>query len=354
VSADRATVPFGELKIDALLVSAPPNIRYLSGFTGDNGLLLVTADSQTLFTDPRFTIQAAEECTCEVKIVTKTPLDQGALQTIRKRRLKRLGFEASRMLYEVHQRIEKLLPRGVSLKPFGPVVDKLRMVKSDDEIARIRRSVLTNSEAFEKATRSIRPGARESAIAAELEYQMRRLGAEKAAFETIVAMGPRSALPHAQPTARKLANDELLLIDMGACQGGYMSDMTRVMFLGKPSRRVRAMYSAVLQAQLAAIDAVRPGVTAAHVDRAARRVLEAEGLGKEFVHSTGHGLGLEIHEGPRLGRRDKTKLEAGMAITIEPGAYVRDFGGVRIEDTVLVTQNGCEILTPTSKELRIL
>jgi len=354
VSADRAAIPFGELKIDALLVSAAPNVRYLSGFTGDNGLLLLTPQSQTLFTDPRFTIQAAEECTCEVSIVTKTPLDHAALQAIRRKRLKRVGFEASRMLYDVHQRITKSLPRGVTLKPIGPVVDRLRMVKSDDEIARIRRSVLTNSEAFERATRSIKAGARESAIAAELEYQMRRLGAEKAAFETIVAVGSRSALPHAQPTSRKLANDELLLIDMGACQDGYMSDMTRVLFCGRPSRRVRNMYNAVLKAQLAAIDAVRPGVTAAHVDRAARRVLDAEGLGKEFVHSTGHGLGLEIHEGPRLGRRDKTKLEAGMAITIEPGAYVRDFGGIRIEDTVLVTKTGCEVLTPTSKELRIL
>jgi Xaa-Pro aminopeptidase len=354
VSADRAPIPFGELKIDALLVSAPPNVRYLSGFTGDNGLLLVTPDSQTLFTDPRFTIQAAEECTCEVKTVTKTPLDQAALQAIGRKRIKRVGFEASRLLYDVQQRIEKSLPRGVKLKPIGPVVDRLRMVKSDDEIARIRRSVLTNSAAFEKAVRSIRPGARESAIAAELEYQMRRLGAEKAAFETIVAIGSRSALPHAQPTARKLAHDEILLIDMGACQDGYMSDMTRVLFLGEPGRRVRTMYNAVLKAQLAAIDAVRPGVTAAQVDRAARRVLETEGLAKEFVHSTGHGLGLEIHEGPRLSRRDKTKLAAGMAITIEPGAYVRDFGGIRIEDTVLVTKSGCEVLTPTSKELRLL
>jgi Xaa-Pro aminopeptidase len=354
VSPDRARIPFGELKIDALLISAAPNVRYLSGFTGDNGLLLVTPDSQTLFTDPRFTIQAAEECTCEVNIVTKTALDQAAVQTIRKNRITRVGFEASRMLYEVHQRIAESLPGGVKLKPVGPVVDRLRMVKSDDEITRIRRSVLTNSEAFEKATRSIRPGARESAIAAELEYQMRRLGAEKAAFETIVAMGPRSALPHAQPTARKLAVNELLLIDMGACQDGYMSDMTRVLFLGRPSRRVRTMYDAVLKAQLAAIDAVRPGVTAAHVDSAARRILEKEGLGREFVHSTGHGLGLEIHEGPRLGRRDKTKLEPGMTVTIEPGAYIRDFGGVRIEDTVLVTKNSCEVLTPTSKELRLL
>jgi Xaa-Pro aminopeptidase len=354
VSPDRAAIPFRELKVDALLVSAPVNIRYLSGFTGDNGLLLVTPDSQTLFTDPRFTIQAAEECTCDVKTITKTTLDQAALQHVRKKHLKRVGFEAGRLLYEVHQRMVKSLQRGISLKPVGPVIDKLRMIKTDEEIARIRRSVLTNSEAFEKATRSIRPGARESTIAAELEYQMRKLGAEKPAFETIVAIGPRSALPHAQPTSRKLGSDELLLIDMGACQEGYMSDMTRVLFFGKPSRRVRTMYDAVLKAQLAGIDAVRPGVTAAHIDRAARRVLELEGLGKEFVHSTGHGLGLEIHEAPRLGRRDKTKLEPGMVITIEPGAYIRDFGGIRIEDTVLVTKNGCEILTPTSKELRIL
>jgi Xaa-Pro aminopeptidase len=350
----RAAIPFAELKIDALLVSAPPNVRYLSGFTGDNGLLLVTPDSQTLFTDPRFTIQAAEECTCEVKTVTKTPLHHAAIQTIRRRRWKRIGFEGSRMLYEMYRRLDESLPKGAKLKPIGPVIEKLRMIKTDAEIARIRRSVLTNSEAFEKATRSIRPGARESAIAAEIEYHMRKLGAQKAAFETIVAIGSRTALPHAQPTARKLGNDELLLIDMGACQDGYMSDMTRVLFMGRPSRRLRGMYNAVLKAQLAAIDAVRPGVTAAHVDGAARRVLETEGLGKEFVHSTGHGLGLEIHEGPRLGRLDKTKLEPGMAITIEPGAYIRDFGGIRIEDTVLVTKHGCEILTPTSKELRLL
>jgi Xaa-Pro aminopeptidase len=347
-------IPFDELKIDALLVSAPPNVRYLSGFTGDNGLLLVTPGSQTLFTDPRFTIQASEECTCPVKIAKKGPLDQAALANVGRRRLKRIGFEASRLLYDTYQRMQASLPPGATLKPVGPVVDKLRMIKSDDEIARIRRSVLTNSEAFEKTARSIGAGVSESAIAAELEYQMRRLGAEKAAFETIVAIGPRSALPHAQPTARKLGNDELLLIDMGACQQGYMSDMTRMLFLGQPGRRIQSMYNAVLKAQLAALDAVRPGVTAAQVDRKARQVLDAEGLGKEFIHSTGHGLGLEIHEGPRLGRRDKTKLQPGMVITIEPGAYIRGFGGVRIEDTVLVTNQGCEVLTPTSKELMLL
>jgi len=182
----------------------------------------------------------------------------------------------------------------------------------------------------------------------------RYLEVEKAAFETIVAAGPRSALPHARPGDRKVGVDELLLIDMGACQDGYMSDMTRMLFFGKLNTRIRDMYKAVLKAQLAAIAAVHEGITTGQVDQKARQVLESEGLGKAFVHSTGHGLGLEIHEPPRVGRRDKTRLQAGMVITIEPGAYIRDFGGIRIEDTVLVTKNGCEILTPTSKELMVL
>jgi len=347
-------IPFSELKVDVLLVSALPNIRYLSGFTGSNGLLLVTPDSQTLFTDPRYTIQASEECRCEVRTVAKGTLDIAAMDLVRRKRLKRIGFEAGRTIYDSYQRLKQALPLAASLKPIGPVVEKLRMIKSEDEIARIRHSVLTTSETFAATVPSIRPGVSEMDIVAELEFRMRRLGAEKPAFETIVAAGTRSALPHAQPTERKVAVNELLLIDMGSCQNGYMSDMTRMLFLGRPSLRVRRLYNAVLEAQLAAVDAVRPGVTASQVDGKARQVLQSKGLAKEFVHSTGHGLGLEIHEPPRLGKKDPTRLEAGMVITIEPGAYVRGFGGVRIEDTVLVTKNGCEVLTPTSKELVLL
>lgn len=347
-------IPLAALKIDVLLVSAAPNIRYLSGFTGSNGLLLATPDSQTLFTDPRYTIQASEECSCQVKTVAKGYLELAAIEVIKRRRLKRIGFEATRIFYDAFLRLKQALPLAASLRPIGPAIEKLRMIKSAAEIARIRRSVLTNSEAFETTVRSIRPGVSEAAIAAELEFKMRRLGAEKAAFETIVATGSRTALTHAQPSQQKTAVNELLLIDMGACQDGYMSDMTRVLFFGQPSRRIRSIYSAVLKAQLAAIDVVAAGVTAGEVDRKARQVLESEGLGKEFLHSTGHGLGLEIHEPPRLGKKDPTRLEAGMVITIEPGAYIRGFGGIRIEDTVLVTKNGCEVLTPTSKELMLL
>jgi Xaa-Pro aminopeptidase len=229
------------------------------------------------------------------------------------------------------------------------------MIKSASEIELIRRSVDVNSKAFEAALRSIRPGkTREMDLAAEIDYRMRRLGAERPAFETIVATGSRSALPHSQPTKTILGKNELLLIDMGATLDGYASDMTRMAFLGRPSDRLKRIYGAVLEAQLAAIGAVRPGVTAGYVDRRARQTLKAARLDKAFVHSTGHGLGLEIHEPPRLGKKDKTRLQTGMAITIEPGAYLKGFGGVRIEDTVIVTETGCEILTPTSKELREL
>jgi Xaa-Pro aminopeptidase len=345
-------IDFAGLKIDALLVSGLPNVRYLSGFTGSNALLLITPDSQTLFTDPRYTIQAGQECECAVRTVKGRTLHAAAAQLIGRKRLKKIGFEKARLSFEGYQLLKEHLPLGASLKPVGGVVEKLRMIKTPEEIARIRRSVITNSEALDRTLKKIKPGSTESSIAAELEYQMRSLGAEKPAFETIVAGGPHSALPHASPTEQ--AVDGILLIDMGAFQNGYASDMTRTFFFGKPDTRMRAMYEAVLESQLAAISAVRPGVAAQQVDRVARKVLESRGLGKEFVHSTGHGLGLEIHEAPRLGKNDKTRLEAGMAITIEPGAYIEGVGGVRIEDTVVVTNTGCEVLTPTSKEIMIL
>jgi Xaa-Pro aminopeptidase len=240
-----------------------------------------------------------------------------------------------------------------SLEAVAGWVEELRQIKSAEEIARIRRSVDTNSRAFEQAVARMRPGMKEQDLAAELEYRMRRLGAEKPSFETIVAGGVRSALPHAQPTAAPL-RDGLVVVDMGAIQEGYCSDMTRMLFLGKPSARVKRAYRAVLEAQLAAVDAVHAGARTARVDAAARNVLKGYGLDKAFIHSTGHGLGLEIHEPPRIGKRDKTTLQAGMAITIEPGVYIEGFGGIRIEDTVVVTEHGCEILTPTAKELRVI
>jgi Xaa-Pro aminopeptidase len=349
----RAVAAFAARKIDALIASSAPSVRYLTGFTGSAGMALVSPGSAILFTDPRYGTQAAAEADCAVRVV-RGPLHPELIAAAARRRLRRLGFEDGRLTCQAAREIEAALPLGSTIEPAAGLVEALRMVKSGTEIALIRRSVALNSEAFARALADFRPGISESALAAAIEYQMRLLGAEKPAFDTIVASGPRSAMPHAQPTSKPIRPNRLLLIDMGATCEGYASDMTRMGFLGRPPRKIREMYAAVLEAQLAAIDAVRPGVPAGDVDRAARRVLRARGLEKAFLHSTGHGLGLEIHEAPRLARAAGTPLEAGMAITIEPGAYREGFGGIRIEDTVVVTSSGCEVLTSTSKELLVL
>ncbi len=351
----RQTIADGlaERKLDALLVSFSPNLRYLSGFTGSSGNLLVLPEKTILFTDPRYQIQVAQETTCKVKI-SKGALVKDVLSAIGRLRLKRIGFEPARMTCDFYEALKSRLPMRASLQPVAGWVEELRMVKSADEIARIRRSVDTNSQAFEQAVAGVSAGMKEQDLAAELEYRMRRLGAEKPSFETIVAAGLRGALPHAQPTAAPLQSGDLVVVDMGAIQDGYCSDMTRMLFLGQPPAKVKRTYRAVLEAQLAGIDAVRPGATTVSVDRATRDVLKGHGLDKAFVHSTGHGLGLEIHEPPRIGKRDKKRLKAGMAITIEPGVYIEDFGGIRIEDTVIVTEKGCQVLTKTSKDLRLI
>lgn len=346
-----ADLDWRELNIDALIITGAENIRYLSGFTGSSGVLLLFRHAAPVFfTDPRYEVQSKLEVEGETRIIRTSGLLKAAGALVKRKRLRRVGFERAHLTYEGFGLLDDETG-SARLLPVAPLIERQRMLKSDDEIAKIRQSVLTNSQAFEKTVKTIRAGQTEAAIAARIDYEMRRIGAEKPAFETIVAAGERTALPHAHPTSRKVAGDELLLIDVGAFQNGYASDMTRMLHLGAVPARVWTMYRAVLEAQLAAIDAVREGTTAARVDKAARDVLARHGLDKQFTHSTGHGLGLEIHEPPRLGKKDKTILKAGMAITIEPGAYIEDFGGIRIEDTVVVTRNGCDILTPTSKEL---
>jgi len=351
----RKTVAAGlaERKLEALFISWSANLRYLSGFTGSNGSLLITPGQTILFTDPRYDVQAREEVSCPVKIA-KGPLVFDIAAAIARLKLRRIGYEPVRMTCDLLEALGSRLPARSSMEPVAGWIEELRMIKTEVELDRIRRSVETNSRAFEQAVKHVRPGMREQDLAAELEYRMRRLGAEKPSFETIVAAGTRGALPHAQPTSAALASGNLVVVDMGATQHGYCSDMTRMLFLGSPGAKVKRTYRAVLEAQLAAIDAVRAGVSTAHVDRQARKVLQGYGLDRAFVHSTGHGLGLEIHEPPRIGKRDKGRLSAGMAVTIEPGVYLEGFGGIRIEDTVVVMPSGCEVLTPTSKELRLI
>ena len=349
---ERVRASVREARVNGFVVTARPNVRYLSGFTGDHGALLLTADRELLFTDPRYETQVAEESDCEVKIA-KGPLIRELSSSIKRLRLKSLGFEHSRISFEDYAHLKEFTT-GIRLTALKDIVEGLRVVKSAAEIATIKASVRLNSAALEHALRHFKLPMTEMDLAAEIEYRMRRLGADGPAFETIVASGKRSALPHARPADLPIQQDELLLIDMGANVAGYASDMTRTHAVGKLGSKRKRMYRAVLESQLAAIDTVRPGAPCASVDRAARDVLRGFGMEQLFIHSTGHGVGLEIHERPRVGRKENTKLETGMVITIEPGVYEEGFGGVRIEDTVLVTAGGCEVLTTTRKELVVL
>jgi len=350
---ERVGERVAELKVDALLVSSLANVRYLSDYVGSNGLMLIGRAESHFFTDPRYGLEASQTIPGRVHVV-KGPLTAAALAVAKRKKWKKIGFESQILPYAGYAKLKEDLPLGFSLVPLSGVVEQLRMIKSAGEIEKLRRSADVNSQAFARTMRRVKQGTRENEIAAELEFQMRALGAEKPSFETIVAIGDRSALPHSTPSGRRLEENELLLIDMGASLEGYASDMTRMAYSGSPPKRIRELYAAVLEAQLAALDAVRPGAITGKLDAIARSVLKKHKLDREFVHSTGHGLGLEIHEPPRVGKKDKTRLQPGMAITIEPGAYISGLGGVRIEDMAVVTETGCEILTPTPKELLTL
>ena len=348
---ERTAQLVAALKLDALLVTSLHNVRYLTGFTGSSANVLIFRDGRAvLFTDPRYTVQSKQQVNCTIRIAKGT-LTKSVMAEVARTRISRVGFEPENLIVARFEGLTKALPAGARLIPATEgLIAKLRMVKDDGEIALIRHAVNVNSRALEQALKRLKSGMTETALAAEIDYQSRKLGANGPAFDTIVAAGARAALPHARPGATKLGPG-ILLIDMGAFCDGYASDMTRMVHLGAADAKYKRAYRAVLEAQLAGIAAVRPGVTAASVDSATRRTLKKHGLEREFVHSTGHGLGLEIHEAPRLGKSDKSKLESGMTITIEPGVYIEGWGGIRIEDTVLVTSSGCEILTPTPKDL---
>jgi len=334
-------------KLDALIVSSLHNVRYLTGFTGSNGAVLLYRNRPpVLLTDPRYTVQSRQQATCRIAIV-KGPLLKGIVQELDRARPPRLGFERD---YLTVGQFDGLRTRG-TLVPVSGLIENLRMIKDAGEVEKIRASVTCNSRALDAALKRLKPGMRESEFAAEIDYQSRRLGADGPSFDTIVAAGERAALPHAHPGPSRIGPG-ILLIDMGAFLDGYASDMTRMVHVGRAAPKYKRLYRAVLESQLAAVDAVKPGATTHAIDRAARTTLKRHGLDREFVHSTGHGLGLEIHELPRIGRKDATVLEAGMTITIEPGIYIEGWGGIRIEDTVLVTPTGCEVLTPTTKDLR--
>lgn len=347
----RLLKKLGEARLDVLLVTHLPNICYLCGFTGSAGVLLVGPEGNRFFTDGRYREQAQAEVQGARVGIGKQSALLAAVQALSRMRRGVAGLEAAHTSLATHKFLSGMAPSRLRLRAVNGLVEELRLVKDKEEIERIRAAVELASSLFEPMLAFVRPGVRESAIAAKLEYAARRAGAERMAFETIVAAGPRSALPHWRASAQPLPQAGFVVLDFGVILAGYCSDMTRTVYVGRPSARARQMYRAVRQAQEAAIAAVRPGVVASQVDRAARSVLRRAGLAPYFTHSTGHGVGLEIHEAPRLGKGQRDLLQPGMVVTIEPGVYIAGQGGVRIEDVVVVTRNGCEVLTPTSKEL---
>ena len=367
-----------ESHLDSLLVTHLPNIRYLCGFTGSAGTLLVADRGCILFTDGRYRTQAREEVggasinkesanKVSIVIAPKSPLLAAADWLIAHKRRSTpasVGIEPESITAAMRDRLASLLKGRMTgrikvmmkarLRPAPPLIERARMVKDAAEILLIRRAVELGASLFPIACKKIRPGVSEAEVAAAMEYQARRAGAEGMSFPTILASGPRSAVVHGRASSARIPRRGFVVCDFGVILAGYCSDRTRTVHVGRPSPEARQLYEAVLEAQQAAIAAVRPGVTAAEIDAAARRVLRKWKLARHFTHSTGHGLGLEIHEAPRLAAGQTQKLEPGMVITIEPGAYVPGECGVRIEDVVVVTPSGCEVLTPTDKELIII
>jgi Xaa-Pro aminopeptidase len=364
----RLRSALGENDLHSLLVTHLPNIHYLCGFTGSAAALLVADRGAILFTDGRYSTQAREEVNgARIVIASKSPLVAAAEWLAAERRsstpvsltpgslaLGSVGIEPESITAAMRDRLASVLKGRARLRSAPPLVERARMVKDAAEILRIRRAVELGASLFRIACKKIRPGVTEVEVAAAMEYEARCAGAEGMSFPTILASGTRSAIVHGRASGARIPRRGFVVCDFGVILAGYCSDRTRTVHVGRPSGEARRLYEAVLEAQQAAIAAVRPGATAAEVDSAARRVLRKRKLAQYFTHSTGHGLGLEIHEAPRLAESQNQKLEPGMVITIEPGAYVPGKWGVRIEDVVLVTPSGCEVLTPRDKELIII
>ena len=342
--------------LDALLVTHLPNVMYLSGFTGSNGALLVLSDQAHLFTDGRYTVQAGQETQdsgVRVHIGRKAVTVEAAGLTRKRagRGRLRLGIDPAHLSYAEWERLKTGLGRSAACKSLPGLVEGLREIKSDDELEIMRQAAKLGSQVMEEVIGLVKPGISELDLAAEADYRMRRNGASGPSFDTIVASGVRSALPHARPTEKRVGKNELVVIDLGVILRHYCSDLTRTVYVGKAPPKVRKWYQAVLEAKQAALQAVRPGQTAGNIDRAARRVLERHGLGRYFTHNTGHGLGTEVHEGPRLGRGQKQEIRVGHVVTLEPGIYIEGVGGIRIEDDVAVHASGPEVLTSASTGL---
>lgn len=341
-------------RIDAILVTDLTHMRYLTGFSGSNGALLLRKDlSAVVTTDGRYVTQIAEEVP-DIKAVIQRNVGANLLESLEGPQ--RVGFESSFVSVEQFKKLEEACPEDVTLVPVSGVIEKQRETKDSFELEQLEKVALLANNALEDMLEAgeLAIGRTERQVAADLEYRMRKAGSERVSFDTIVASGPNSAMPHHGADDRVIESGDLVTIDFGAHLRGFNSDMTRTFVMGKLTDFAKEIYNVVLKSQLAGVAAATPGTALVDVDRACREVIEEAGYGEYFVHSTGHGIGLHVHEGPSAASTGKGHLEENMTLTIEPGIYIPGKGGVRIEDTLIITSGAPKIITPSSKELRVI
>lgn len=350
---DHVRTKLKRRKLDALLVTQPENRRYLSDYSAfdtsiaeSSGVLLIPAHGKPwLFTDARYGLQAEKEATDFNVLLYQKGLLPLLKTFLPKHGIKRMAFESHWVLHSTAERLQKIADEiDLDLVPLTSIIEEFRIIKNDDEIEKIRKSVLLNEHVFQQVYATMKPGQTEKQVALALETAMHEAGAEGPSFETIVAAGPNGALPHAMPSDRVISAGEPVVIDMGLILEGYCSDMTRTIVLGQADEKTIEIFRIVRKAQLAATKVIKPGITGREVDLTARRIITEAGYGPHFGHGLGHGVGLAVHEPPALNRRYRRKLRPGMVITVEPGIYLPDWGGVRLENMVVVNKDGCELL----------
>lgn len=337
-------------KVGGILFWSLENIRYLCGFTGGDGVLIAAGQERTFMSDSRYKEQARQE-TRDATFRKYTRKEEGVARFIQSLRVKRLGFESAAIPYESYRKLKEKLSR-VSLVPLTGEIARLRIRKEPEELENIRRAIQIASQSFLDTLGRFKPGVRERVVAEWLEWRMRRRGGERTSFDTIVASGPRAALPHGLASEKRMQEKETVVVDFGVRFKGYCSDETKTLVLGEPETKQKKIYEIVRRAQDRAMRAIRPGVNVRQIDAAAREVIARAGYGKFFGHGTGHGVGLAVHEEPTISPRGRGVVEEGMVFTVEPGIYIPGWGGVRLEDMVLVTARGCEVLTVLSKDLK--
>jgi Xaa-Pro aminopeptidase len=340
----RVIAALGKERVDAFLITKAANTRYLSGYKGDDAALFITRKRRFFITDSRYELQARRDTKGFTVKIIKSSLAETVSDLARALKVKRLGFERDDLTYAQHERLAGKFS-AIELVPVSDIVERLRRIKDPGEMRLIRRSVLILEKALTRFKAILRPGLTERDLAAEMEHFIKASGGERSSFDIIVASGSNSAFPHARPTGRRVKLNDMVLLDLGVEYEGYNSDLTRVFFLGKINPRIKKIYDTVKEANRRSIQAIRPGAEISKIDGIARGFIRKRGFGAYFGHSLGHGIGLEVHEGPSISGRNHTVIKPGMVFTVEPAVYLPGRGGIRIEDMILVTKKGCEVLT---------